>query len=88
LTSNAPTQSAKDQDSLDDIRDKLFAQIDKLIEKTEWDMRNVLALPNPPAQALREAQHLLDGLARVRDQLETADERTIGAIAWAIAAKD
>ena len=47
-------------------------------------MLEVLALPNPPINALREGKELLDGLLAFQEQVAHVNDATLRAIAIAL----
>ena len=72
------------QETSGDLRARLYQQISALIRKTEGDMLEMLALPNPPINALKEGQELLDGLLAFQEQVTHVNDATLRAIAVAL----
>ena len=72
------------QETSSDLRKRLHKQISALINKTEVEMLEVLALPNPPINALKEGKELLDGLLAFQEQVAHVNDATLRAIAIAL----
>ena len=84
IASDPTVPPSETQETSGDLRKRLHKQISALILKTETDKLEVLALPNPPVNALKEGKELLDGLLSFQEQINYVNGATLRAIAIAL----